>query len=55
LVVGLDEADYDRRYCFEHEAGARTALQGWNGTDHPSGPRIKCKGASIELLNPKLR
>lgn len=55
LVVGLDAAGYERRYCFEHDADARAALLQWNGDGHPSGPWIKCKGAGIDLLNPEWR
>jgi hypothetical protein len=52
LVVGLDPIGYARRYCYEHAADARAALQAWDGTNHPSGPWIKCKGAGIDLFNP---
>ena len=51
LVVGLDEAGYQRRYCYEHRADARAALSVWDGRDHPSGPWIKCKGPGLDLLN----
>lgn len=51
VVVGLDFAGYQRRYCYEHEADARAALLAWDGEGHPSGPWIKCKGAGIDLLN----
>jgi len=54
LVVGLDPAGYERRYCYEHEADAFQALAVWDGRGHPGGPWIKCKGAGIELLNPAL-
>lgn len=52
LVVGLAPMGYTKRYCFEHEADARSALDAWDGQGHPSGPWIKCKGAGIDLLNP---
>ena len=52
VVVGLDVSGYQRRYCYEHDADARTALLLWDGEGHPSGPWIKCKGAGIDLLNP---
>ena len=55
LVVGLDAAGYQRRYCYEHSADARAALLRWNGEGHPDGPWIKCKGAGIDLLNPAWR
>ena len=54
ILVGLDPVGYQRRYCFEHEQDARSALAAWDGKDHPGGPWIKCKGAGIELLNPAL-
>lgn len=52
LVVGLDEAGYERRYCYEHHADAQAALLAWDGHQHPSGPWIKCKGGGIDILNP---
>lgn len=52
VVVGLDDVGYQRRYCYEHRADAQAALAAWDGREHPSGPRIKCKGAGIDLLNP---
>lgn len=54
LVVGLNMASYERRYCYEHEQDALEALSAWNGEGHPSGPWIKCKGDGIDLLNPAL-
>jgi hypothetical protein len=54
-VVGLSLEGYERRHCFETVEGARTALLGWEGTSHPAGPWIKCKGNGIDLLNPELR
>ncbi|MDM0030384.1 hypothetical protein [Variovorax saccharolyticus] len=55
IVVGLDPAGYERRYCFEHGHEARAALAAWDGRGHPGGRWIKCKGAGIDLLNPELR
>ena len=52
IVVGLGEAGYERRYCYEHKDDAQAALRAWDGEGHPSGPWIKCKGADIDLLNP---
>lgn len=52
LVVGLDWAGHDRRYCYEFAEDAVAALDAWDGQDHPGGPWIKCKGAGIDLLNP---
>lgn len=52
LVVGLDPAGYEKRYCYEHDNEARQALAAWDGQGHPEGPWIKCKGAGIDILNP---
>lgn len=52
VVVGLGDAGYKRRYCFEYQVEARSALASWDGSDHPPGPWIKCKGPGIDLLNP---
>lgn len=54
LVVGLSWEGYGRRYCFEHAHDARLALVAWDGNGHPAGPWIKCKGAGIDFLNPRL-
>ena len=54
VVVGMDPVSYDRRYCYEHRDDAVEALARWDGADHLSGPWIKCKGATIDLLNPAL-
>lgn len=57
LVVGLDLVGYERRYCFENASDARTALEGWNGQDHPPGPWIKLKGVykgcMVDIVNPQ--
>lgn len=55
LVVGLDALGYQRRYCYEYEFDACSALARWDGEGHPSGPWIKCKGTGIDILNPELR
>jgi hypothetical protein len=52
LVVGLEERGYERRYCFEHLRDAASALKQWDGSGHPPGPWIKCKGPGIDMLNP---
>ncbi|KWT97712.1 MULTISPECIES: hypothetical protein [unclassified Variovorax] len=52
LVVGLDWAGHERRYCYELAEDAIAALDAWDGQGHPGGPWIKCKGAGIDLLNP---
>lgn len=52
LVVGLDFGGYEVRYCYEVADDAMAALELWDGTGHPSGPWIKCKGAGVDLLNP---
>lgn len=54
VVVGINAGSYQRRYCFEHQADAQAALKAWDGSKHPPGPWIKCKGAGIDLLNPAL-
>ena len=54
IVVGLEPAGYQRRYCFEHAEDAHQALAVWDGKGHPGGPWIKCKGPGIDLLNPAL-
>lgn len=43
LMVGLDEQEYQRRYCYEHETDAFVALAIWDGTGDPQGPWIKEK------------
>lgn len=52
LVVDLQPLGHGRRDCYEHLSEALSALADWDGRNHPSGPWIKCKGASIDLLNP---
>lgn len=52
LVVGLSDEGYERRYCYERLSEAADALQTWDGTGHPNGPWIKCKGAGIDLMGP---
>ncbi|VTY23848.1 Uncharacterised protein [Xylophilus ampelinus] len=54
LLVGIDPIGYSLRYCYEHAGDAEVALAEWDGTGHPGGPWIKCKGAGVELLNPSL-
>ena len=54
LIVGLDDCDYARRYCYEHNSDAIKALADWDGLDHPGGPWIKVKGHGIDQVNPKL-
>lgn len=55
LVVVLSFETCERRYCYEHLADAHGALGQWDGSGHPPGPWIKCKGAGIDLLDPALR
>jgi hypothetical protein len=54
VVVGMDPLSHDRRYCYERRDEAVEALAAWDGTDHLAGPWIKCKGSTIDLLNPAL-
>ncbi|MBC6444651.1 MAG: hypothetical protein GDA50_04355 [Alphaproteobacteria bacterium GM202ARS2] len=43
LVIGVTEQSTDRRYCYEREQDARSALETWDGIDDPPGPWIKEK------------
>jgi hypothetical protein len=52
LEVDLQPLGHGRRYCYEFANDAEQALAAWDGNEHPSGPWIKCKGATVELLNP---
>lgn len=54
IVVGLNWDGHNRRYCYEHRSDAISALERWDGFNHPGGPWIKCKGSGIDLLNPEL-
>jgi hypothetical protein len=59
LMVGVNPAGYERRYCYEYSADAARALEDWDGKDHPDGPWIKCKGVmpngqGVDLLNPNI-
>lgn len=54
LVVGLDYSTYERRYCYVSSYDAQTALDKWDGKDHPMGGWIKLKGRGIEILNPAI-
>jgi hypothetical protein len=57
LCVGLTDDGPGRRYCYDHYPDALAALKEWDGTGHPGGPWIKCKGTylgePIDLLNPE--
>lgn len=52
LGLGLSEAGYRRRYCYEHAEQARIALSISDSNGHPPGPWIKCKGDCGDLLYP---
>jgi len=54
LVVGLNEAGYDFRYCYEHLQDAARDVEIWSGTGDPAGPWIKQKGQGIDRLNPAI-
>jgi hypothetical protein len=43
LYVGLGFALWEKRYCYEHESDALTALLAWDGNGDPPGPWIKEK------------
>lgn len=59
LMVGLDAAGYERRYCYERHEDALAALISWDGKGHPSGPWIKLKGVlggeRVDIINPELK
>lgn len=55
VVVGLDDVDYQRQYCYEYRAHVQTAFVAWGGCEHQPGLWIKRKGAGIDLLNPDFR
>jgi hypothetical protein len=44
LCIGMDEASFVGRYCYEHMADAKEALEKWDGEGDPSGDWIKYKG-----------
>ncbi len=50
LFVGLDATGYQRRYCYESDEDAISALAAWDGTDDPPGNWIKEKPS--DRLNP---
>ena len=52
LVTDIQPLGHGRRYCYETFEEARDTLAAWSGKEHPSGPWFKCKGATIDLLNP---
>jgi hypothetical protein len=59
LFVGMTPIGYQRRYCYEHEAQAITALNEYaNADEHPTGPWVKCKGhykgIVVDMLNPAM-
>ena len=49
LLVGLDDAGYRTRFCYEHETDAIAAALIFDGTGDPPGPWIKEKGARERL------
>jgi hypothetical protein len=52
LVVGLDDAGYRGRYCYERACDAQDALDAWTGEGDPSGPWIKFKGRGGDRYGP---
>lgn len=56
IVVGLNEASYERRYCYQDREEASAALARWNGENHPDGNWIKLKGRwngePVDMFNP---
>lgn len=49
LVVNIDDAGYERRCCYSELRDALDDINSWNGTGHPEGPWIKCKGIYGEI------
>jgi hypothetical protein len=43
VVVGLTQIGYDRRFCYDLEPEAVSALLVWEGVGDPPGPWIKEK------------
>lgn len=43
LFVGITRERYERRYCYEKLADARSAFLSWDGVGDPPGPWIKEK------------
>lgn len=44
LCVGLNDAGYEYRYCYQRYADAVCAAEQWDGQGDPPGPWIKLKG-----------
>lgn len=53
IMVGLSEHGYKQRYCFPNELINEVLIEfmRWDGTSHPRGQWIKCKGEQ-EFSNP---
>lgn len=52
LFIGLTEAGYRTRFCYEAEQAATEALKNWDGKDFPPGFWIKQKPEGY--MNPAL-
>ncbi len=52
LLVGIDEFDYNHRYCYPIHADAIEDFKIWDGIGAPSGQWIKRKGNGDDLSNP---
>lgn len=52
LVVGIDHAGYEYRFCYKNHNEAVKALEVWDGTGDPPGNWIKQKGLGGERPNP---
>jgi hypothetical protein len=52
IVVSFSETGYSYRYCYPNEyvKEALIAFHEWDGTGHPKGRWLKCKG-EMELIN----
>jgi len=49
LVVKIDPTGYERRYCYSSLREAMDDINSWDGTGHPQGNWIKCKGSGIDI------
>lgn len=52
LCDGLTAEGISRRFCYEHERDAVSAIASWDGVSDPPGPWIKEKSTRSERLGP---
>jgi hypothetical protein len=55
LIVGLNEFDFEGRYCYEGYNECTAAIMTWDGQGDPPGPWIKYKGKKREYSNPNVK